>query len=73
MTPYLNTIWENSAIWELANKLGEIQIHVLTSKGSFKIGKYKIRQQWTKVERVKMDCSQDLVRVTSKSKLQETS
>jgi len=35
MTSYLNTIWENSAIWELANKLGEIQIHVLTSKGSF--------------------------------------
>ena len=48
MTPYLNTIWENSAIWELANKLGEIQIHVLTSKGSFKIGKYKITHRWTK-------------------------
>ena len=50
-----------------------MQIHVLTSKGNFKIGKYKIRQQWTKVERVKMDCSQGLVRVTSNFKLQETS
>ena len=73
MTPYLNTIWENSAIWELANKLREIQIHVLTSKGSFKIGKYKITHRWTKLEKVKMDCSQRLVRVTSNFKLQETS
>ena len=73
MTPYLNTIWENSAIWELANKLGEIQIHVLTSKGSFKIGKHKIRHRWTKLEKIKMDCSQGLVRVTSNFKLQETS
>ena len=53
MIPYLNTIWENSAIWELANKLGEIQIHVLKSKGSFKIGKYKIRHRWT-IEKVKI-------------------
>ena len=60
MTPYLNTIWENSAIWELANKLGEIQIHVLTSKGSFKIGTYKITHRWTKLEKVKMDYSQRL-------------
>ena len=54
IAPYLDTVWENSAIWELANKLGEIQIHVLKSKGSFKIDKYKIRHQRTKLEKVKI-------------------